>query len=176
FQPAVLPDRLPVTPQSTTPLLSAGTTSANAMLTAVAPTPPRKSRIVLLNTRTFLPLKASSPLTTSRHQNTCGVMSAVIAPFEASVMVLRQNGTSSWIEAGVGPLSPMTLNWLFGKSCAAAPDAIAHASVRPVHKRCRMLRSPPRSVPVIDEPSSPDACFTKHRRFATFDRAATAQK
>ena len=31
------------------------------MLTAVAPTPARKSRIVLLNTRTFLPLKPSSP-------------------------------------------------------------------------------------------------------------------
>src|ERR1044072_9856051 len=74
FQPAVLPEREPVTPQSTTPLLSAGTTSANAMLTAVAPTPARKSRIVLLNTRTFLPLKPSSPLITSLHQNTCGVL------------------------------------------------------------------------------------------------------
>ena len=44
------------------------------MLTAVAPTPARKSRIVLLKTRTFLPLKPSSPLTTSLHQNTCGVL------------------------------------------------------------------------------------------------------
>ena len=70
----MLPESEPVTPQSTTPLLSAGTTSANAMLTAVAPTPDRKSRIVLLNTRTFLPLKPSSPLITSRHQNTCGVL------------------------------------------------------------------------------------------------------
>src|SRR5829696_10047508 len=74
FHPAVLPDRLPVTAQSTTPLLSAGTTSAKAMLTAVAPTPARKSRIVLLKTRTFLPLKPSSPLTTSRHQKTWGVL------------------------------------------------------------------------------------------------------
>src|SRR3954462_9691371 len=74
FQPAVLPDRLPVTAQSTTPLLSAGTTSANAIETAVAPRPPRKSRIVLLNTRIFLPLNPSSPLTTSRHQKTCGVL------------------------------------------------------------------------------------------------------
>ena len=73
-QPAVLPDRLPVTPQSTTPALSAGTTSANAMLIAVAPTPLKKSRIVLLKTRTFLPLKAASPPITSLHQNTWGVL------------------------------------------------------------------------------------------------------
>src|SRR5260221_13581734 len=71
-QPAVLPERLPVTAQSTTPALSAGTTSANAMLTAVAPTPERKSRMVLLNTRTFLPLKSPRPPITVRHQNTCG--------------------------------------------------------------------------------------------------------
>ena len=73
-QPAVLPDRLPVTPQSTTPLFSAGTTSAKAMLTAVPPTPLRKSRMVLLNTRIFLPLRPSSPLITSRHQKTWGVL------------------------------------------------------------------------------------------------------
>ena len=30
--------------------------------------------MVLLKTRTFLPLKPSSPLITSRHQNTCGVL------------------------------------------------------------------------------------------------------
>src|SRR5947207_1367208 len=184
-QPAVLPDRLPVTPQSTTPLLSAGTTSANAMLTAVAPMPPRKSRMVLLNTRTFLPLRSLRPPSRPRHQNTCGglppkasslafqffciwrsiteryashparalsasrvmparsqpskrgsspaileismpaksitprrsrrsmvlssipiwssgVMSALIAPFEAFGNVSRQNGTSSTIEATVG--------------------------------------------------------------------------
>ena len=53
-----------------------------------------------------------------------GVMSTVMAPFDASGIVLRQNGSSSWIDTGVGLLSPMTLNWLFGKSCAAAPDAI----------------------------------------------------
>jgi hypothetical protein len=53
------------------------------------------------------------------------VISALIAPFDASGMVLRQNGISSWIETGVGLLSPMTLNWLFGKSCAAAVDAMA---------------------------------------------------
>jgi len=45
-----------------------------AVLTAVAPTPARKSRMVLLNTRTFLPLKPSSPVAISRHQNTCGVL------------------------------------------------------------------------------------------------------
>ena len=64
-----------------------------------------------------------------------GVMSALIAPFEASGMVLRQNGSSSWIETGVGLFSPMTLNWLFGKSCAAAPEASAPASASPVQKR-----------------------------------------
>ena len=50
-----------------------------------------------------------------------GVMSAVIAPFDASGMVLRQNGISSWIDTGVGLFSPMTLNWVFGRSCATAP-------------------------------------------------------
>ena len=44
------------------------------MLTAVAPTPARKSRIVLLKTRTFLPLKPARPVTTSLHQNTWGVL------------------------------------------------------------------------------------------------------
>ena len=58
-------------------------------------------------------------------------MSAVIAPFEASVMVLRQNGTSSWIETGVGLLRPITLNWVFGRSCASAPEIIAPANVSP---------------------------------------------
>ncbi len=47
-----------------------------------------------------------------------GVTSAVIAPFDASGSVLRQNGSSSWIETGVGLLSPITLNWLLGRSCA----------------------------------------------------------
>src|SRR5215510_13986044 len=73
-QPAVLPEREPVTPQSTTPLLRAGTTSANAMLTAVAPRPPRKSRIVLLKTRIFFPLRSSRPLIGWRHQKTWGVL------------------------------------------------------------------------------------------------------
>ena len=63
-----------------------------------------------------------------------GVMSAVIAPFDASVIVLRQNGTSSWIDAGVGPFNPMTLNWLFGRSCAAA-EAMPPARTNPVNKR-----------------------------------------
>ena len=44
------------------------------MLTEVAPTPARKSRMVLLKTRTFLPLKAASPPITSLHQNTWGVL------------------------------------------------------------------------------------------------------
>ena len=34
----------------------------------------------------------------------------MIAPFDASGIVLRQNGDSSWIDTGVGLLSPMTLN------------------------------------------------------------------
>ena len=39
-----------------------------------------------------------------------GVTSTVIAPFDASGIVLRQNGSSSWIDTGVGLLRPMTLN------------------------------------------------------------------
>ena len=58
--------------------------------------------------------------------------------FEASGRVLRQNGSSSWIDTGVGLLSPITLNWLFGRSCAAAPDAIATASDMANRKRCSM--------------------------------------
>src|SRR5215217_785926 len=225
FQPAVLPESDPVTPQSTTPLFSAGTTSANAMLTAVAPTPPRKSRIVLLNTRTFFPLKPSSPLITSRHQNTCGVLppnasnfapqffcscrsitvryashaaralsgssvsparsqaskrgsspailemsmpaksmtpsfksrsmvlssmpiwssgvtSAVMARFDASGMVFRQNGSSSTMDTGVGLLRPITLNCAFGRSCAAAPDAIVAPRASPISKRCNICDPP----------------------------------
>ena len=38
-----------------------------------------------------------------------GVMSPVMAPFDASVIVFRQNGSSSWIETGVGLLSPIDL-------------------------------------------------------------------
>ena len=70
-----------------------------------------------------------------------GVMSAVMAPFEASGMVLRQNGSSSWIDTGVGLLRPMTLNWLLGKSCAAAADMNAPANAIPMNKR-RMCVSP----------------------------------
>src|ERR1043166_9001036 len=55
-------------------------------------------------------------------------MSTVIAPFDASGIVLRQNGSSSWIDTGVGLFSPMTLNWLFGRSWAAAPDASASSA------------------------------------------------
>src|SRR5215211_7409721 len=245
FQPAVLPESDPVTPQSTTPLFSAGTTSANAMLTAVAPTPPRKSRIVLLNTRTFFPLKPSSPLITSRHQNTCGVLppnasnfapqffcscrsitvryashaaralsgssvsparsqaskrgsspaifemsmpaksitpsfksrsivlssmpiwssgvtSAVTAPFEASGIVLRQKGSSSTIETGVGLLRPMTLNCALGRSCAAAAEASAAASADPITKRYN----------IAFPPCSEGQCVTDPRRLAMAAAAA----
>ena len=71
-----------------------------------------------------------------------GVTSAVIAPFDASGIVLRQNGNSSWIDTGVGLLRPMTLNWLFGRSCAAALEAIAAASANPVNNRFSMCKSP----------------------------------
>src|SRR5262245_5096763 len=49
-------------------------------------------------------------------------MSAVIAPFDASGIVLRQSGTSSTLEATVGLLSPMTFTCVFGKSCAEEPN------------------------------------------------------
>ena len=48
-------------------------------------------------------------------------MSAVIEPLEALVSVSRQNGTSSTIEATVGPFNPITLNWCLGRTCADAP-------------------------------------------------------
>jgi hypothetical protein len=47
-----------------------------------------------------------------------GVMSALMAPLDALGSVCRQNGTSSTIEATVGPLRPMTLNCVLGRSCA----------------------------------------------------------
>ena len=95
---------------------------------------PAKSITPSFNSRSMV--LSSMPIWSS------GVMSAVIAPFETSVMVLRQNGTSSWIEAGVGPFSPITLNWFFGRSCAAAPDAIAPASASPIKERCSIAVSP----------------------------------
>src|SRR5262245_57994006 len=70
-QPPVLPLSVPVTPQSITPSWSAGITSGKGMLTPVAPTPPRKSIMVLLNTRIFLPLRSASVLIVGLHQNTC---------------------------------------------------------------------------------------------------------
>ena len=48
----------------------------------------------------------------------------------------------SWIDTGVGLLSPITLNWFFGRSCAAAPDAIAPASASPIKERCSIAVSP----------------------------------
>jgi len=39
-----------------------------------------------------------------------------MAPFDACEMVLRQNGTSSTIDTGVGLFRPMTLNCVFGRS------------------------------------------------------------
>ena len=75
-----------------------------------------------------------------------GVTSAVMAPFEASGRVLRQNGNSSWTETGVGLLRPMTLNWFFGRSCAAAPEAIKAASATPVNTRCSMFHPPSSSM------------------------------
>ena len=86
-----------------------------------------------------------------------GVMSAVMAPFEASVMVLRQNGTSSWIETGVGPLRPMTLNWLFGRSCAAAAET-RPANVSPSNACFSICISP--------KPIRRAKCVTNRRRLA----------
>src|SRR5215510_6450215 len=68
-------------------------------------------------------------------------MSAVIAPLEAFGKVSRQNGTSSTIEATVGLLRPMTLKWLFGRSCAAAPNATDTPSAIPASERCDMVPS-----------------------------------
>ena len=73
-----------------------------------------------------------------------GVMSTVMAPFDASGIVLRQNGSSSWIDTGVGLFNPITLNWLLGRSCAKAPDATAAANAAPINTRfsmCNPLRS-----------------------------------
>src|SRR5687768_7431271 len=81
-------------------------------------TPRRRSRSMVLS---------SIPIWSS------GVMSALIAPFDALGSVSRQNGTSSTIDATVGAFSPMTLNCVLGRSCATTVNetrkAIA-ASVR----------------------------------------------
>src|ERR1041384_5199278 len=71
-------------------------------------------------------------------------MSAVTAPSDASGMVLRQNGISSWIDTGVGLFSPITLNWVLGRSCADAPPAeatpvTAAAKAKPANHRCSMF-------------------------------------
>src|SRR5690606_9009689 len=84
--PAVFPDSVPVTAQSTTPLFRAGTTSENAIDTEVAPRPVMKSRRVLLNTRIFLPLRSVSEVTLSRHHTTCGVLAPIA---RSSVFQLR---------------------------------------------------------------------------------------
>src|SRR5688572_28087347 len=66
-------------------------------------TPRRSSRSIVLS---------SMPIWSS------GVTSAVIAPLEAFGSVSRQNGASSTMWATVGLLSPITLNCVFGRSCA----------------------------------------------------------
>src|SRR5688572_3415016 len=70
-------------------------------------TPRRSSRSMVLS---------SIPIWSS------GVMSALIAPFDAFGSVSRQNGTSSTIDATVGALSPITLNCVLGNSCATTEN------------------------------------------------------
>src|SRR5688572_3735513 len=64
-----------------------------------------------------------------------GVISAVIAPFEALGSVWRQNGTSSTVEATVGLLRPITLNCVFGRSCAATPNETSELAAMTLSKR-----------------------------------------
>ncbi len=68
-------------------------------------------------------------------------MSAVMAPLEAFGSVSRQKGTSSTIEATVGLLRPMTLNWFFGRSCAEAPSETDTPRTIPASERWNMIFS-----------------------------------
>src|SRR2546421_1427380 len=76
-------------------------------------TPRRKRRSIVLS---------STPIWSS------GVMSALMAPFDALGSVSRQNGTSSTLEATVGLFKPITLNWARGRSCAEAVNEKAIAT------------------------------------------------
>ena len=82
-------------------------------------TPSRSSRSIVLS---------SMPIWSS------GVMSAVIAPFEAFGSVSRQKGTSSTMDATVGALRPMTLNWVRGRSCAPTDSASSTATAPSMHR------------------------------------------
>jgi len=64
-----------------------------------------------------------------------GVMSVVMAPFDALGIVWRQNGTSSTIEATVGPFSPIALKCSFCRSCAGAPKDTAVPRITPLNRR-----------------------------------------
>ncbi len=68
----VLPDNVPVTPQSMTPRSSAVVTSPNGIVTVVAPSPPMRSAIEAVNTRTFMPLRSATDLIGLAHHRTCG--------------------------------------------------------------------------------------------------------
>src|SRR5712692_1950305 len=89
-------------------------------------TPRRSSRSIVLS---------SIPIWSS------GVMSALIAPLEALGSVSRQNGTSSTIEATVGLLRPITLNWVLGRSCAETLNATSEPATIP--KNVRVSIGPP---------------------------------
>ncbi len=65
-----------------------------------------------------------------------GVMSTVMAPLDASGMVLVQNGISSTVEATVGPLRPIALNCAFGRSCA---EAVAASAITAPATRIRFI-------------------------------------
>ncbi len=56
---------------------------------------------------------------------------------------MRQNGNSSWIETGVGLLRPITLNWLFGKSCAVATETKAAARAETTQQSIEHVQSHP---------------------------------
>ena len=133
-QPAVLPLSVPVTAQSTTPRCSAGTTSANGMLTAEAPMACMKSVMVLLKTRTFLPLRSDRPPILSRHQMTCGGL--VPTP---SILMLNS--------------LPATRD-MVGSHARQAARAVLMSSARPARSQPSKVASSPAILETSLEPKS----------------------
>src|SRR5258708_8797318 len=85
-----------------------------------------------------------------------GVMSAVMAPLDALVSVSRQNGTSSTLEATVGLLRPITLNWVRGRSCAERLNATREPATIQLNVRVSIGPSPSENI-VHDRRTVPDA-------------------
>src|SRR6266704_2155141 len=90
-------------------------------------------------------------------------MSAVMAPFDALGSVSRQNGSSSTLDATVGLLRPITLNFDFGSSCARTPHETADPSTIAVSQPDDMELPPFHRTPKGGSSQPPEADSSSHR-------------